>query len=187
VADEVCGPAVMDKAPRKLLLEGRPGSGKSTVARALVEMLLEREVPVAGFVTEEIRERGRRVGFSLQVVGGGRATLAHVDLTRPVRVGRYAVDTATFERLAIPALERSKPEAVLVIDELGKMELASPAFRELVNEIFSGGHGIFATVHAHRHPFTDALKQRPQVKLRRITARNREGLPRQLVAELTGR
>jgi nucleoside-triphosphatase len=176
----------MDKTASKLLLEGRPGSGKTTVARGLVELLKEKEMSVAGFVTEEIRERGRRVGFSIQVVGGERATLAHVELAAPVRVGRYGVDTATFERLSIPALESRKPEAVLVIDELGKMELVSEAFREVVTEIFSGDHAIFATVHAYRHPFTDALKERPQVKIRHITARNREGLPDQLAAELTG-
>ena len=89
--------------------------------------------------------------------------------------------------MSIPALESRKPEAVVVIDELGKMELVSEAFRELVTDIFSGDHPIFATVHAYRHPFTDALKERPHVKIHHITARNREGLPHQLAAELTGR
>src|ERR671925_24846 len=84
--------------------------------------------PLKKIVTEEIRERGRRVGFSIERFGGERGVLAHVDLPGPPRVGRYGVDLVAFERLAIPALEQAGE--VAIVDELGKMELASDAFRE---------------------------------------------------------
>jgi len=50
----------------KILLEGRPGVGKTTVARGLVDLLRGSDLRIAGFTTEEIRERGRRVGFAVE-------------------------------------------------------------------------------------------------------------------------
>ena len=168
--------------PPRILLEGRPGVGKTTVLARLVERLRAAGISVAGFTTEELRERGRRVGFSVRQVGGGRAVLAHVDLPGPPRVGRYGVDLASFERLALPSLEW--PADVVAIDELGKMELASPTFMDAVQVLFDGDRSLVATVHAFRHPYTDALKRRPDIVLVRVTERNRDALPEELAARL---
>ncbi|MCL6508666.1 MAG: AAA family ATPase, partial [Bryobacteraceae bacterium] len=46
---------------QNFLLTGPPGCGKTTVLRRVVELL--GDLRLAGFYTEEIRERGRRVGF----------------------------------------------------------------------------------------------------------------------------
>jgi len=97
-------------------------------------------------------------------------------------VGRYGVDLEEFERLALPALE--KPASVVLMDELGKMELASARFREVVLDLFEGDVPIVATVHTFRHPFTDALKGRPDVTTIRLTAANRGALPEELAARL---
>lgn len=168
--------------PPRILLEGRPGVGKTTVLRRSVERLRAAGVSVAGFTTEELREGGRRVGFAVEQVDGGRGVLAHVHLPGPPRVGRYGVDLASFERIALPSLETRAD--VVVVDELGKMELASPAFREAVTELFDGDRSIVATVHAFRHPITDALKRRGDVELVRVTERNRDALPEELTARL---
>ena len=50
----------------KILLEGRPGVGKTTLAIAILDALADRGVEVGGFTTEEIRERGGRVGFAIE-------------------------------------------------------------------------------------------------------------------------
>ena len=168
--------------PPRILLEGRPGVGKTTVLRRSVERLRAAGVSVAGFTTEELREGGRRVGFAVEQVDGGRGVLAHVHLPGPPRVGRYGVDLASFERIALPSLETRAD--VVVVDELGKMELTSPAFREAVTELFDGDRSIVATVHAFRHPITDALKRRGDVELVRVTERNRDALPEELTARL---
>lgn len=133
----------------RILLEGRPGVGKTTVALRLVDELRSRDVEVAGFTTRELREHERRVGFAIEDLAGGRGVLAHVDLPGPPRVGRYGVDLAAFERIALPALRR--PADFVVIDELGKMELASAAFRRAASDLFDpGGPTIVATVQAAR-------------------------------------
>jgi nucleoside-triphosphatase len=172
-----------------LLLEGRPGIGKTTVARRLVELLEREGVRVRGFITEEIRERGRRVGFAVQTLAGaagqtGRGVLAHADLPGPPRVGKYGVDISAFERLVLPGLTRADPGDVVVIDELGKMELASARFRRAVTALFDTEARIVATVHLYGHPFTDALKARPDVEVLRVTRSNRDELAQQLLERL---
>ena len=168
--------------PPRTLLEGRPGVGKTTVLQGCVVNLRASGVAVAGFTTGELRKRGRRVGFAVERVGGERGVLAHVDLPGPPRVGRYGVDLARFERIALPALEA--PAEVVVLDELGKMELASPAFRDAITRLFDGDRAVVATVHAFRHPFTDDLKRRPDVVPVRVTEGSRDTLPSDLAGRL---
>lgn len=167
-----------------VLVEGRPAVGKTTVLRRLAEVLRQAGVPLAGFVTEELRERGHRVGFAIETFEGAGAVLAHVRLPGPPRVGKYGVDLPAFERLALPALASAPGASVVLIDELGKMELASEAFRAAVSELLDRPAAVVATVHLARHPFTDALRRRPGVEVVRVTARNRDELPARLAARL---
>jgi nucleoside-triphosphatase len=131
-----------------------------------------------------LREGRRRVGFAIEDFAGQRATLAHVDLPGPPRVSKYGVDLEAFERLALTALGDVAAGDVVLIDELGKMELASEAFCRAVLELFEGPARIIATVQVARHPFTDELKGRPDVETIRVTAANRDELPTQLAARV---
>jgi nucleoside-triphosphatase len=137
-------------------------------------------VPLSGFLTRELREAGRRVGFEIETLSGERGLLAHIDLKGSPRVSRYGVDLETFERLALPALGS---QGVVVIDELGKMELASERFREAVIALWERPASIVATVHKARHPFTDELKRRAEVV--KLTAANRDRLPAELAERLS--
>lgn len=166
------------------LIEARPGAGKTTAIRRRAELLREQGATLAGFVTEEIREDDRRVGFSIETFGGERGTLAHATYRGPPRVGRYGVDLAELERLAMPALEGAAD--IVLIDELGKMELASEPFRDAVEVLLEGSRPVVATVHVHRHPFTDRLKRRPDAELVRLSRENRDELPARLAERLAG-
>ncbi len=137
---------------------------------------------VRGFVTEELRVAERRVGFAIETFEGKQATLAHVDFSGPPRVGRYGVDLEAFEQVALPTLSGVEEGELVLIDELGKMELASAAFRSAVSELFRGRSAIVATVQAARHPFTDALKR--EAELIGVTQRNRDELPGRIAERL---
>jgi nucleoside-triphosphatase len=167
----------------KLLIEGRPGSGKTTVARRLLTILSESAADVTGFTTAEIRQRGSRVGFSIETVDGRTGILAHVDFDGP-RVGKYGVDLGVFESLALPALKVEDNETIVVIDELGKMELLSEAFRQSVDVLFDRDNDLVATVHVYRHPFTERLKQGPATEVVKVTTANRDGLPKDIATRL---
>jgi nucleoside-triphosphatase len=176
---------VDEKRPLRLLLEGRPGIGKTTVARRLLVLLRGAGILLGGFVTDEIRSGGRREGFAVRTVDGQREILAHLELPGPPRVGPYGVDLPAFERVALPAMAAPQPVGVVVVDELGKMELASAAFRDAMSDLLDRDVAVVATVHVHRHPFTDALKRRPDLRVIRVTERSRDALPERLAAELT--
>ena len=128
-----------------------------------------------------MREGGRRVGFEIETFGGERGLLAHVDFKGPPRVSRYGVDLEAFERLALPSLDG---DGVVLIDELGKMELASERFADAVRALYEGRRAIVATVMSASHPVTDELKRRPDVERIRLTAANRDRLPEEIAGRL---
>jgi len=148
-----------------LLLTGRAGCGKTTLLKSLLDRFPNR---FGGFYTEEVRAYGERIGFTITTVDRTRSALfASVSFSKSkFRVSKYGVDVAGFERIAVgeirSAIAEDKP---LAIDEIGKMELFSGEFRTLLEEVFSSSLPVIATVHAHSHPFTDALKKRSDVEL----------------------
>ncbi|MFV5994167.1 nucleoside-triphosphatase [Streptomyces sp. NPDC056231] len=172
--------------PTRILLEARPGAGKTTALRRLAALLPTRAA--TGFTTEEIRQSGARVGFALETLAGRRQVLAHVDLPGPPRVGKYGVDPDVMERLALPSLRSAAtdeaPGRLVLIDELGRMELACTAFRDAVEALFAAEVDVVATVHAHRDPFTDALKRRTDIEVVHLTPANRDALPGELASRL---
>ena len=182
---------------RTLLLTGRPGIGKTTVIKAVAEMLGER---AGGFYTEEIRGPGGRKGFRLVTLEGQETVMAHVDLRgqgRP-RVSRYGVDVAAIERVGVAALRRAMHEGrVVVVDEIGKMELFCGPFKEVVLQAVGGPalspsaslginsaegpYTVVATAMAKPNPWVDALKALPNVVVWEVTVENRDGLAGRVV------
>jgi nucleoside-triphosphatase len=165
-----------------LLVTGPPGCGKTTLIRRAVAEL---GVPAAGFYTEEVRSAGRREGFALVTLDGRRATLASVRMRGPHRVSRYGVDVEALESVGLPALEEAAAGSkLLVVDEIGKMELFSQRFREAVLRALDAGGPVLATVMLSRHPFADALKARHDVRLIHLTPENRDRVLSDVVASL---
>ena len=169
----------------RILLTGPPRSGKTTLVCRLAQELTVSGVAVGGFVTRDIRENGERVGFNVEEIGGPQALLAHMALPAGPRVGRYRVDLAAFESVALPAIERvtAQQGGVAIIDELGQMELFSSAFIRSLTQLLSRPIPLVATVHARQHPITDAIKQRPDIELLQVRSGNAE----ELLAHLTSR
>src|SRR5207253_25633 len=117
---------------KKILLTGRPGCGKTTLIKRVVKELA---LPAGGFYTEEIRERGRRVGFKIVTLEGKEAVLAHVDFKTAQCVGKYRLDLAGLETVGIEALRTAlRARQLVVIDEIGPMEIRSGIFCDVVNE-----------------------------------------------------
>jgi len=165
-----------------ILLTGRPGVGKTTAVVRIAERLEGCGVRVAGFYTREIRERGKRLGFEVVTIPGGRTgILSHVDFKSPHRVSRYGVDVAAFEGLVLPIFD-VQDAAVLIIDEIGPMELFSRKFeRRVLAALGRVQPRIVGVVQEKRLGMVEGIKG---VRICRIDARNRDRVPSEVLALL---
>jgi nucleoside-triphosphatase len=156
--------------------------GKTTL---LQEALSRVRGKAGGFYTREIRRRGIREGFEIVTLEGQSAVLAHVSFRRSPRVSKYGVDVENLERVAVPALRQAARECdIVVIDEIGKMELFSSAFREAVQEALASNKKVVGTIMLSPHPWADQLKSRPEVKVIRLSRANRQQVLQELLSWL---
>lgn len=171
--------------PPRLLITGPPGCGKTTVILRTIELLNR---PAVGFYTSEVRTggHGARVGFDVVTLAGRRGVLARVGGSGP-RVGKYAVDIASFEAVGVEALEQGLRDraVLLVVDELGKMEFGSRRFVELLPKIFAASNPVLGTILCKPHPVADRFRRAPGVEVITVTPQNRDGLPNFLAQRLT--
>lgn len=159
---------------KKILLTGRPGCGKTTLVKRVVKELA---LPAGGFYTEEMRERGSRVGFKIVSLEGKEAVLAHVDFKTTQRVGKYGLDFSGLETIGIEALRTAlRARQLVVIDEIGPMEIRSRIFCDVVNEALDSSAPILGTITARSFQFTDTIKKRSDITLVEVRSENREGL-----------
>jgi len=167
------------------MLTGRPGTGKTSLIK---DALAGTGARAGGFYTEEIRAAGTRQGFKIVTLDGEEAVLAHVDIRSPFRVGKYGVDTGNLDRVGVSALHRALKEAdIVVIDEIGKMELVSRRFREAVTQAIDSGKRVLGTVMLGPHPFADEVKSHPGVETVLVTGDNRDYPMETIRNWLTGR
>ncbi|HOT90049.1 MAG TPA: nucleoside-triphosphatase [Anaerolineae bacterium] len=167
---------------KTLLLTGHPGIGKTTIIRNVVAQLGKK---AGGFYTEEIVGPGGRKGFRLITLDGRETTIAHVDLRDPKapRVGRYGVDLKALESVGVAALQRAMQEKKLVVvDEIGAMELYSHAFCETVMLAILGPTPVLGTIMSRPHPESDAFKTLAQVTLWEVNRTTRDDLPVKVLA-----
>jgi nucleoside-triphosphatase len=165
----------------KVLLTGRPGCGKTTLIKRVVNNLPR---PAGGFYTEEIRDGGTRAGFKIVTLDGEEVVFAHIDLKTPERIGKYRLDLSALETVGVKAVrEAVRGRRLVVIDEIGPMEIRSAIFRDAINEALDSEVPVLATIFARPLPFTDAIKSRPDVTLIEVCPDNRE----RLISELSHR
>ncbi len=168
--------------PPKILLTGRPGVGKTTVVMKVIQGFRGR---AGGFYTEEIRKENVREGFRIKTLDGRNGILAHVNRPGPFRVGKYGVDVHAFDEIALPSLERALArEELIIIDEIGKMELFSRRFRSLLQQILASDERILGVIHLRTDPFTQRIQQWPGVEIVTVSDTNRNFLPSMILEKL---
>ncbi|XP_019382998.1 PREDICTED: cancer-related nucleoside-triphosphatase [Gavialis gangeticus] len=180
---------------KHVFLTGPPGVGKTTLIQKATQALKSSGIPIDGFYTEEVRQDGRRTGFDVVTLSGGRGTLSKVgsDSTiarREYRVGQYVVDLVSFEQLVLPVLRNVNLDSgtgkkVCVIDEIGKMELFSQSFIQAVRQTLVGsGTVILGTIPIPKGKplgLVEEIRSRKDVKVFSVTKENRDRLLEDIV------
>lgn len=166
------------------LLTGRPGTGKTSLIKQAVAGMKGK---AGGFYTEEIRSQGVRQGFRLVTLDGQVAVLAHIDIHSPYRVSKYGVDIDSLDKVGVSALRKAARECdLVVIDEIGKMELFSANFREAVLQIIDSGKRVLGTIMLNPNWWADAIKRRPEVNLITVTRANHPEVLEEVISWLKG-
>jgi len=163
----------------RIALTGRPGVGKTTLIKRLLSRL---PISAGGMLTEEIRVCGHRVGFSVFDVATEReGILAHIHRSGGPKIGRYTVDLASLEEIGIAAIHWAIEEKELVvIDEIGPMELSSPAFVPAVEAALESDRSLIISTHAHAD-IEIAHRVRRELSLFRVKLGNRDRLVEEIL------
>lgn len=168
---------------KNILLAGRPRVGKSTLLFHTIEKLRQIDISdIGGFYTLEVSSGGKRIGFDINTLDGRIGCLARIGLDSPCHLVKYGIDMKQFESIALSALEDAiKNKSVIVVDEIGYMELKSMWFRELIEKALNSPKPVIATIMRNRFDFTDKIKAREDVMLITVTAENRDRLINDIV------
>jgi nucleoside-triphosphatase len=165
---------------RLVLITGPPRTGKTTVLLATVEKLRAKGYKVGGMISQEIREKGIRVGFEiLDYASGRRGWLAHTRQPEGPRIGRYRVNIDSLNSIGVTAILKAIEDTdIVLIDEIGPMELCSRPFIEAVKKAVNSPKPTLATVHYRaQSPLIKQTKARKDAELIEVTPENRSKLP----------
>ncbi|MFQ6086412.1 MAG: NTPase [Candidatus Bathyarchaeia archaeon] len=164
---------------RLLFVTGRPGIGKTSVLLRAVEELKTKGYKIGGMISREVREKGVRIGFEIiDFYSGRRGWLAHVNQPVGPKVSKYKVNLNDLDIIGAGSIRDAVKNAqIILIDEIGPMELFSQAFREAVVEAMNSGKPLLGTIHFRaRDPLINLIRNRDDAEIIEVTYENRAHL-----------
>ena len=169
---------------RLLFLTGGPGIGKTSILLKVVETLRALGYRIGGMTSCEVRSLGRRIGFRVLDVGDGESGwLARIDQVQGPRVGKYRVNINDLENIGVQAIMKAVENSeVVVVDEIGPMEMFSEGFEECVRAAVESRKLVISAVHWRlKNRLTDEIKQREDAEVFVVTLGNRANLHQAIV------
>lgn len=150
---------------KNIFITGYPGSGKTTLFNEIINDIkeLKPDIVIYGFTTKEIRDKGERVGFSIQNFKNENGILAHVDFKSGQHVGKYGINLKDLENIGIKTLIESLSNdeiELIAIDEIGRMEMYHPDFLKIVNQIINSSKPLLATISYKNIELLKSLKEK---------------------------
>jgi len=109
---------------------------------------------VDGMVTQEVRKGDERIGFKItDLSSGAEGWLARVGGSVGPRIGKYSLDLEDLEEIGVGSLKRATERSadLVLVDEIGPMEMTSSAFRGTLAKLLSAGRNVIATVKYGSH------------------------------------
>jgi nucleoside-triphosphatase len=156
---------------KNILITGNPGVGKTTLIKSIVSKL---NMSVGGFYTAEIRdEKGKRWGFKIISLDGEEGIMASVEIISKNRVSNYGVDIEVIDSIGVKAIEKAfLSKDLIVIDEIGRMELFSKRFQDIIIKALDSPKLLLGTITVKDTIHTKKIKDREDTKIIKLKREN---------------
>lgn len=148
--------------PKNFFITGPPKSGKSTMLMDIRRNLEERGIIISGIICPEVAVNKSRWGFKIiSIKTKKEGVLASIETKSRYRVSKYGVNINDLENIGVRALEEALVDEsqVVIIDEIGKMELMSKKFENAVQKLLDSKKIILGVVALkYNHPLILKIK-----------------------------
>lgn len=163
---------------KNIFITGKPGCGKTSLVKEIIEAL---NLDTEGFYTSEIRKNNERIGFEISSLSGKKEILAHKDFKSFPKVSKYGVNLNNLEEIGVNSiLEALEENKLIIIDEVGKMEMLSEKFKKTVITALNSKNKVLGTIKLTSDSFTSKIKKRPDTKVFYLTRENREEIKKEI-------
>ena len=168
-----------------LFLTGKPGIGKSTLlTKAVARIKQDQDIKISGFLTHDIRNAdGERVGFETETIDKKKKGELAVKQSN----GSYKLNHITIDEIVIPEILNGLENSdIIVIDEIGPIQLQNPDFQKSINLLLSKRDvSILGIVALEGHSYLSKIYNHYRTGLINVSESNRESLVERLVSEFS--
>lgn len=156
----------------RIAVTGSPGVGKSTLVAKVAAASGRR---VGGVLARDKRYKDRRIGFELLDLATGAVGMLADETGSGPQLGKYRVHPEDLDGIGAKAVENALKCELIVVDEVGPMELSSRRFVSAVETAIASSRPMLVVLHEwsnHRL----AKKIRSCFQVITVTQENREAL-----------
>ena len=162
---------------KNILITGRPRCGKTTMIVRMIGYLNS----AGGFFTQELLSGNQRIGFRIVTLEGEIGILAKRGFRSIFRLGRYGINLRDLDDVGVAAIEKAlENKEVVIIDEIGKMELFSQRFRRVVLRALDSNRRVLGTIQQSEDPFLRRIRLRRDTAILELRLDNQEAVFRHL-------
>jgi len=164
----------------RIAFTGSPGVGKSTLVQKVVSGT---KMKVGGILAREKRYKDRRTGFELLDLATGVVGILADESGDGPQLGKYRVHLDDLDRIGAQAVENALSCDLIVVDEVGPMELSSYRFVSAVEKAIASPKPMLVVLHQwsnHRL----AKKIRASFQVVTVTRENRDSLAEEITRDL---
>lgn len=164
----------------KILLCGDIDSGKTTLIQRLLKDIA---TPPKGYITVRLPAVCGVSKVYLYDIANPPERVENVTVIMTIQGNKTERHPELLDTLGVEYLSDIPAGSVVVLDEIGSLESASPEFQKAVMRILSGDYTVLAAVKAANTDFLRRVRKHPDCELYIITPDNRDALYEQLKRE----
>ena len=165
----------------RIAVTGSPGVGKSTL---VAKVTSGTKLRVGGVLARDRRYKDRRTGFELLDLSTGMVGILADESGDGPQLGKYRVHLDDLDLIGAQAVENALGCDLIVVDEVGPMELSSHRFVLAVEKAIASPKPMLVVLHQwsnHRL----AKKIRGSFRVLTVTRENRDSLADEIAKALT--